>query len=101
MKHILTFTLLSIASLCAAQRAEVDIDTPKIVQVEKQQPAPDTISLTIEDIQDVVCKDNEPLRALVRVWYMQALHTGRNDAQAVEIALDKLGKFLIEKIENK
>lgn len=101
MKHIFTLTLLFLASLCAAQKAELDIDTKTSIQIAKPEPDPDALNLTIEDIQDVIGRDNEALRALVRVWYMQALHTGRNDAQAVEIALDKLGKYLIEKLEKK
>lgn len=106
MKHIITFTLLFIASLCAAQVGEIDIDSnvelpfTLISQPLEKQQAAETIILTIEDVQDVIARDNEPLRALIRLWYVQALHTGRNDSQAVEIALDKLGKFLLERINS-
>ena len=117
MKSTITLIILFFASFCAAQRGEINIDPPyselrydpekiSIIRGEGTtiatiKPAPDAITLTIEDVQDVVCRDNEELRSLVRLWYVQALHGGRNDAQAVEIALDKLGKFLLQKLDKK
>jgi hypothetical protein len=80
MKSTITITILFLASLCAAQRGEINIDPPyselrydpdriSIIRGEgttiaTTKPNPDAITLTIEDVQDVVCRDNEPLRRL-------------------------------------
>ena len=101
MKSTITITILFFASLCAAQVGEVYADKRPMIQAIGHEQTQEEITLTIEDVQDVVCRDNEPLRSLVRLWYAQALHTGRNDAQAVEIALEKLGKLLLQKLDKK
>jgi len=101
MKSTITITIIFFASFCSAQVAEVYADKRPMIQAIGHEQTQEEITLTIEDIQDVVCRDNEPLRALIRLWYVQALHGGRNDAQAVEIALDKLGKLLLQKLDKK